>query len=82
MTPYSDNKMEVIENGGDSNYCTSETVLNKSITCLEGDTFDCFPYKKSYSITMCIWFIINSVIGSTGNLLTIVALSYASHKKL
>ena len=64
--------------------CTANTLKNMSILCIDGqfDTLECFPFKKNYSYFMGFWCIFNSAVGSVGNLFTILALGYATHKKL
>ena len=62
--------------------CTSDNILKKSISCLNNDTFDCFPTDEKYSLPLGIWMIFTSLVGSISNLCTIFALGYATHKTL
>ena len=63
-------------------------LLNISDYCLTNPDVDfskdCFPNELSgFTITTIaegIWIIVNAVIGFIGNLLTILAISYAAHK--
>ena len=72
------------------NDSTSDTslLLNISDYCLTNPDVDfskdCFPNEligfKITTIVEGIWIIINVVIGFIGNLLTILAITYAAHK--
>ena len=53
--------------------------------CLKNYTFhekECFPKEiKPWSTYAGIWCILNSLFGTTGNLLTILAIPYAARRK-
>ena len=65
--------------------CNVSTTLNLSFFCLD-KVYDfpkqCFPSEfHHFKIIEGIWCVINAIIGSTGNLLTILAIPYAAKKK-
>ena len=62
--------------------CSGDTIINKSFSCLADDTFDCYPYNKEISVAMGVWCIINSIVGSIGNLLTLLSLGYAAKNNM
>lgn len=67
-----------------SQYCNTNTVYNKSVSCLDGDLFDCYPHTKFIGICyfVGIFCVIFAFIGILGNLLTLLALCYTSYKKM
>ena len=69
--------------------CTSKNVLNKSKSCLDysndSNKFDCHPLHEDNAILgiiVGVWFILNAIIGTVGNSLTILSLFYAAKRKL
>ena len=76
--------LTMVIHGLHSEYCNSNTVYNKSLSCLDGDLFDCYPHTRFKGIcyfvgVFCALF---AVIGILGNLVTILALCYTSYKKM
>ena len=62
--------------------CSGDAIINKSVSCLADDTFDCYPYSKKISVAMGVWCIINSILGSIGNLFTLLSLGYAAKNNM
>ena len=84
MKDYSYNKLTCNDSIWDTNL-----LLNISDYCLTNIpdidfSKDCFPNELSgFTITTIaegVWIIINAVIGFVGNLLTILAITFAAHK--
>ena len=72
--------------------CTEdpEVVYNLSLMCIDHSLEDeirnnlnCFPEQFTVlsSTTVGVWCVINSLIGFTGNLLTLCAIPYAAKNK-
>ena len=69
--------------------CTAETYLNLSAYCLDNpNDIACYPNINletipSYIIIpiICTWTILNIIIGSVGNLITIVGLIFSTWRK-
>jgi hypothetical protein len=67
-----------------SNTCAVLEMYNLSTYCLTANSSDsrCVPDIDAWLIEVAgVWCIINAVIGFTGNLLTLLAIPYASRHK-
>ena len=69
--------------------CTLETVYNMSDICTDLSYSDaevefCFPKKireSNLSTLAGVWCLINSVVGLSGNMMTLFAIPYAAKRK-
>ena len=68
--------------------CTTDTNLNFTIHCLEfPNDHDCYPSVNMEPTNIIItiigtWTIFNIVIGTLGNLFTIIGLSFSAKRKM
>ena len=68
--------------------CTKEQVFNLSSFCTDLSKSDaelqeksCFPDESGYNNAVEIYIIINAVVGFCGNLLTLLAIPFATKRK-